>query len=186
MANSRIMLVCKHCGKDFCIGKGYFGSYSTSNEELHKQLNIFYGEHEHGCCSEDTDCSDNARNHFAILEEGEGLDVLAADVVPKSEWNRIYTELEGLKSSTLPRLRLDLQMANTKVAEADMAKAEVAREIFEEIEKIRLKEIKRCEVMREKEVTHAQRNYWEGGEHSLRQLSYWIAELKKKYTEEKK
>jgi hypothetical protein len=57
-----------------------------------------------------------------------------ADVVPKSEWNRIYTELEGLKSSTLPRLRLDLQMANTKVAEADMAKNEVAREIFEELE----------------------------------------------------
>lgn len=58
-----------------------------------------------------------------------------ADVVPKSEWNRIYTELEDLKSGTLPRLRLDLQMANTKVAEADMAKTEVAREIFEEIEK---------------------------------------------------
>lgn len=109
MANSRIMLVCKHCGKDFCIGKGYFGSYSTSNDELHKQLNIFYGEHEHGCCSEDTDCSDNARNHFAILEEGEDLDVLAADVVPKSEveelkaiivdhkaneerWQELYTE----------------------------------------------------------------------------------------------
>ena len=65
----------------------------------------------------------------------------------------------------------------------NLIKAEVAREIFEEIEKIRLNEIKRCEVMREKEYTHAQRNYWEGGEHSLRQLSYWIAELKKKYTE---
>jgi hypothetical protein len=76
MANSRIMLVCKHCGESCCIGKGYLGSYSTCNDELHKQLNVFYGEHEHGCCADDTDCSDNARNHFAILEEGESLDAL--------------------------------------------------------------------------------------------------------------
>ena len=62
--------------------------------------------------------------------------------------------------------------------------SDVAREIFEEIEKIRLREIKRCETMREKEYTNCQRNYWEGGEHSLRQLTYWFAELKKKYTED--
>jgi hypothetical protein len=69
---------------------------------------------------------------------------------------------------------------------ADVApKSEVAMEIFAEIEKIRTKEIHKCETMREKEYTHTQRNYWEGGEHALRQLSYWIAELKKKYTEGK-
>ncbi len=62
-------------------------------------------------------------------------------------------------------------------------KSEVAREIFEEIEKIRVKEIHRCEVMREREKNPTERKYWEGGEHSLRQLSYWLAELKKKYTE---
>lgn len=149
MANSRIMLVCKHCGKDFCIGKGYFGSYSTSNDELHKQLNIFYGEHEHGCCSEDTDCSDNARNHFAILEEGEDLDVLAADVVPKSEVEELkkayanYEETTGLKQ----------------------AKTEVAREIFEEIERL----------MENNEVYFRQTD----------EMQEEFAELKKKYTEEK-
>lgn len=66
---------------------------------------------------------------------------------------------------------------------ADVVPKSEVEKIFDEIEKIRLKEITRCEVMREKEYTHAQRNYWEGGEHSLRQLSYWIADFKKKYTE---
>lgn len=88
-----------------------------------------------------------------------------ADVVPKSEWNRIYTELEGLKSSTLSRLRLDLQMANTKVAEADMAKAEVTREIFEEIET-------KAPFFCENQVAY---------DHFNEEL----AELKKKYAEEK-
>lgn len=63
-------------------------------------------------------------------------------------------------------------------------RADVARGIFEEIEKIRLKEIHRCEAVREKEHTHTQRNYWEGGANSLRQISYWIADLKKKYESE--
>jgi hypothetical protein len=58
-----------------------------------------------------------------------------------------------------------------------------AEEIFEEIEKIRSKEIHRCEVMRDKEIVPAQRKYWEGGYNSLRQLSYWITVLKEKYTE---
>ena len=70
-------------------------------------------------------------------------------------------------------------------SETDL-RAEVAMEIFEEIEKIRVKEIHKCETLREKEDDASERKYWEGGEHSLRQLSYWIAELKKKYTEEVK
>ncbi len=47
-----------------------------------------------------------------------------ADVVPKSEFDRVYNELEHLKSSVLPVLRIDLQMANTRAYEAD---AEVER-----------------------------------------------------------
>lgn len=77
----------------------------------------------------------------------------------------------------IERAETAIQMQPT----ADVVPKSEVEKIFDEIEKIRLKEITRCEVMREKEYTHAQRNYWEGGEHSLRQLSYWIAELKKKY-----
>ena len=60
--------------------------------------------------------------------------------------------------------------------------SDVAREIFEEIEKIRAKEILRCEILRENESDLSERKYWEGGEHSLRQFTYWFNELKKKYT----
>jgi hypothetical protein len=88
------MLVCKHCGEDFCIGKGYFGSYVTVNEAMFEQLNDFFKKHEYGCCSNDTDCSDNARNHFAILEEGEDLDVLTAEVVPRAE---VAREIDDIK-----------------------------------------------------------------------------------------
>jgi hypothetical protein len=91
-------------------------------------------------------------------------DIPTADVVPKSEFYRVYNELEYLKSSILPRLRIDLQMANTRAYEVDdendrlrrilnsyalqygtvkdqqavidKAKTDVAREIFEEIERI--------------------------------------------------
>ena len=93
MANSRIMLVCKHCGGEMVLGKGYFGKYSCCDNKS-DELNAFFEEHQCGCCTDVADCSDNARNHFVILEEGETL----ADVVPKSE-------------------------------------VEVAREIFEEIDK---------------------------------------------------
>lgn len=80
MANSRIMLVCKHCGGEMVLGNGYFGSYRTRGNKT-DALNAFFKEHKSGCCSDEVDCSDNARNHFVILEEGETL----ADVVPKSE-----------------------------------------------------------------------------------------------------
>lgn len=108
-----------------------------------------------------------------------------ADVVPKSEVEELKkkfaeTEVE-LMNECLEKTNCDDMIQYI----LNFCFRRKVIEVFEEIEKIRLKEIKRCEVMREKEVTHAQRNYWEGGEHSLRQLSYWIAELKKKYTEEK-
>lgn len=72
MANSRIMLTCKHCGEQICIGKGYFGSYHTGNEQIFDTLNEFYENHAHGSCGE-IDCSDDAKNHFVILEEGDEL-----------------------------------------------------------------------------------------------------------------
>ena len=80
MANSRIMLTCKHCGEQMVIGKGYLGSYFSRNEQMHKHINEFYEKHQMGECSDDIDCSDEARNHFVILEEGETLEDVA-DVV---------------------------------------------------------------------------------------------------------
>lgn len=73
MANSRIMLTCKHCGEQFCIGKGYLGAYFTRNEKMFEQLNDFYDKHERGECCDNIDCSDDAKNHFVILEEGDEL-----------------------------------------------------------------------------------------------------------------
>jgi hypothetical protein len=72
MANSRIMLTCKHCGKQMIIGKGYFGEYVTYNTNIFEELNEFYEEHSQGSCSDNYDgkeCSDDAKDHFIILEE---------------------------------------------------------------------------------------------------------------------
>ena len=79
MANSRIMLVCKHCGGDMVIGKGYYGKYHTCNEEMYSYLNAFYDTHARGLCCGDINVSDNARDHFVILEEGETLDVFSPE-----------------------------------------------------------------------------------------------------------
>lgn len=76
MANSRIMLTCKHCGEQFAIGKGYFGSYFTRNEKMNEQLNEFYSKHSMGECTGEIDCSDDAKDHFVILEEGDLLEDL--------------------------------------------------------------------------------------------------------------
>lgn len=67
---------------------------------------------------------------------------------------------------------------------ADVApRAEVAREIFEEIEKIMSKEKHKNETVRQSMTEPNDRSYFEGGANAIRQASYWIAELKKKYTE---
>lgn len=74
MANSRIMLTCKHCGEQMVIGKGYFGDYCTCNKNIFEDLNNFYKKHCQGVCSSKHDgkeYSDNAKDHFIILEEGE-------------------------------------------------------------------------------------------------------------------
>jgi hypothetical protein len=68
MANSRIMLTCKHCGEQMCLGSGYHGEYSTINKNLSEELNRFYHRHKEGICSEEICCSDNARDHFEIQE----------------------------------------------------------------------------------------------------------------------
>lgn len=82
MANSRIMLVCKHCGGEFYLGKGCLGSYFTRNENIFEDLNEFYKKHSMGLCnSDDASCSDNARDHFVILEEGETLEDIECEIV---------------------------------------------------------------------------------------------------------
>lgn len=73
MANSRICIACKHCGEQLYIGKGYFGSY-VAFDNLTEKLDEFFKKHEMGICSDDADCSDDAKNHFVILEEGDSLD----------------------------------------------------------------------------------------------------------------
>ena len=101
MADTRIMLTCKHCGAGMCIGKGYDGSYYTVNKNMFHDLNAFYEVHEEGKCSDDEDYSQDAKNHFVILEDGETL----ADVASKSEVAReIFEEIEKywIKSDTLP------------------------------------------------------------------------------------
>lgn len=68
--------------------------------------------------------------------------------------------------------------------EIDRASLKNAREIFAEIEEIRLKHIKKCEFFRNGSTEEMERKFYEGAEWGLRQLSHWIAELKKKYTED--
>ncbi len=95
MANSRIMLVCKHCGEGMVLGKGYFGNYFTAEKDKHIELNEFFEKHSQGSCVGDCDYSDNARKHFVILEECETLEDLENIVevvrckdcdVPHNKW----------------------------------------------------------------------------------------------------
>ena len=82
MADTRMDLVCRHCGGRFSLAKGFFGKYHTVYTDLRKRLDEFLEEHEAGRCSGDIDCSNEARNHFVILEDGETLD----DVAIQSGW----------------------------------------------------------------------------------------------------
>ena len=70
MANSEMLLVCKHCGENILIGKGYNGEYFTRLTQ--EQLQQFFKKHAKGLCSEGIDCSDDARNHFKIDEFNKG------------------------------------------------------------------------------------------------------------------
>ena len=110
-----------------------------------------------------------------------------ADVVPKSEVERLKVEggiLEqecGKLMGRVASLEIDLEAMRSAANSYKMHYENLAREIFEEIEKIRFKEIHKCETLRKRENEVLRRKYWEGGYNSLRQLSYWLAELKKKY-----
>lgn len=119
---------------------------------------------------------------FPALYKNELDDIPTADVVPKSEVERLQAEVDQLHAL------LECGVFANSVEDwqkfSNEKRAEVAREIFAEIEKIRAKEIHKCEILRVQENEASERKYWEGGEHSLRQLSYWIAELKKKYVGE--
>ena len=64
--------------------------------------------------------------------------------------------------------------------------SEVAREIFAEIEEIRLRQIRKSDFFRNGSTEEMERKFYEGAEWGLRQLSHWFAELKKKYTEDGK
>ena len=91
MANSRIMLTCKHCGEQKTLASGYIGAYYCTGKNMEDQLNEFFKKHEHGMCSDDpiNSTSDNARDHFVILEEGEDLeDFVEITEVKHGEWVR--------------------------------------------------------------------------------------------------
>lgn len=124
----------------------------------------------HSLCDYNTNVSGNGKIRLVYAE---GADVKCsffqntADVVQKSEVEKLQAEKDALVKNYAECMK------------------DYAREIFEEIEKIRAKEIHKCEILRVQENEASERKYWEGGEHSLRQLSYWIAELKKKYTEKR-
>ena len=129
------------------LGKGYFGSYSTFGDKT-TQLNEFFEKHKMGECPDDIDCSDNARNHFVILEEGEELE--------------------------------DIQ-------DVEKAKQDVAREIFEEIEKFI--ESDRGKVICESYGSELEKDLCKtfeiyhnmGTDDTKNALSDFLDELKKKY-----
>lgn len=64
MANNRIFIRCKECGKYLFLGKGFGKSYYTSNkfyeEDLITSLNKFYDEH----CFCDRDMIDEIDNDY--------------------------------------------------------------------------------------------------------------------------
>ena len=45
MANNRMYIRCKHCGDILLIGKTMSNGYYISNENLLRDLNDFYDEH---------------------------------------------------------------------------------------------------------------------------------------------
>ena len=79
MANSRIMLTCKHCGGQLVIAKGDFGHYYTY-DDVGLALTDFFEKHGYGKClgeNADENCfSNDAKDHFVILEKGDKLGVI--------------------------------------------------------------------------------------------------------------
>lgn len=82
MANSRMYIACRHCGAAHYLAKGYFGEYGTRATDPERayryvlNLEEFFDKHAMGmCCDPSSDeygyATDNARDHFIILEEDE-------------------------------------------------------------------------------------------------------------------
>ncbi len=118
----------------------------------------------------------NAKTIYEAIQEAP-----TADVVPRSEVEILEVRLEMAEEANKGLSELYHTDTDALVEARRKTEVEVAREIFEEVNKIRLKEIHKCETLREQENEVSQRKYWEGGYNSLRQLSYWLAALKKKY-----
>ena len=74
MANSRIMLTCRHCGGQTTLAKGNFGKYYPF-EDAYSALSDFFEKHEYGVCAGETCCSDDAKDHFVILEKGDEIEI---------------------------------------------------------------------------------------------------------------
>ena len=79
MANTYMRLVCRHCGAEFGLAKGFGGSYGTrirTDEDGLKYVNALdtFFDHHGGNCDVDSFQNENARDHFIILEYGEKYD----------------------------------------------------------------------------------------------------------------
>ena len=102
-------------------------------------------------------------------------DTPAADVVPKSEVEKLYKEIDRLS-------QVVLYHDSFKADEIRDAKADVAREIFEEIEEIFKKRIAFYTDMA-KQSKFTEKHYAETMIKNCEIYLQEIAELKKKYTE---
>ena len=105
---------------------------------------------------------------------------------PINEMRKIADEMQKAISDGYRRTVLaDERKLEAVLKENGWRKAsEVAREIFEEIEEIRLRQIRKSEFFRNGSTEEMERKFYEGAEWGLRQLSHWFAELKKKYTKQ--
>lgn len=95
MANSRMYLVCRHCGEKRYMAKGYYGAYGTrygkhgyigaADEYLDKLEDFF--DHHGANCEKMKHTQDNARHHYIILEEGEGWDYETNSIINAFMWD---------------------------------------------------------------------------------------------------
>lgn len=110
MADTHLMLACRHCGSRILIGKGYNGSYHTVCDDLSSRIDTFFSEHERGACADDFDCENNARNHFIVLEDDENLNSLKEELWRREGALKMLDQLnvDGLLNMT-PRAYWELR-----------------------------------------------------------------------------
>lgn len=85
MANSRVVLFCRHCGGYLVLGSGGGGVYRAATEDMSAKLQEFFDKHQMGACREDgyLNASDDASDHFMIL------DGVTSDMFPRTEKDTI-------------------------------------------------------------------------------------------------